>query len=67
MPIVNINLKSGRSLDKKRMLVEEVTKAICKSLDVSPNKVHIILSEMAPENYSLSGVLTIDQQDNNKS
>ena len=60
MPIVQIHLYSGRDDDKKRKLVKEVTKAICTSLDVLPEKVSIILSEMAPENFAKSGVLMKD-------
>ncbi len=62
MPIVQIHLNSGRNIDKKRKLVDEVTKAICNSLDVAPEKVRIILSEMALENFAEAGVLAKDLQ-----
>lgn len=62
MPIVQIYLNSGRNIDKKRKLVDEVTKAICNSLDVAPEKVRIILSEMALENFAEAGVLAKDLQ-----
>ncbi len=61
MPIVQIHLIEGRSDDKKRKLVDAVTKAICESVDVKPEKVRIILSEMAPNHYSVAGKLVLDQ------
>lgn len=61
MPIVQIHLHIGRNDDMKRKLVTEVTEAICSSLDLPPEKVSIILSELAPENFAKAGVLTKDQ------
>jgi 4-oxalocrotonate tautomerase len=61
MPIVQIYLMEGRSDDKKRALVAEVTKAICKTVDVKPENVRIILSEMAPNHYGFEGKLVIDK------
>lgn len=60
MPIVQINLMEGRSDEKKRKLVAEVTRAVCESVDVPPEKVRIILSEMAENHYSVGGVLVQD-------
>jgi 4-oxalocrotonate tautomerase len=36
MPIVNIYMYEGRSVDQKRKLAAEVTDAICRALDVGP-------------------------------
>ncbi len=52
----------GRSDDKKRMLVKKVTEAISDSIDVAPEKVKIILSEMMPNDYAISGKLIMDQE-----
>ncbi|MBN8531061.1 MAG: 2-hydroxymuconate tautomerase family protein [Alphaproteobacteria bacterium] len=60
MPIVQIHLLSGRSEKKKRKLVAAVTEAIVSTVDVPPEKVRIILSDMKPENYAVAGVLTLD-------
>lgn len=62
MPIVQIHLMNGRDENKKRELVIEVTQAICKTLEVPPEKVQIILSEMLPENYALAGELKVDKK-----
>lgn len=63
MPIIQIHLMEGRDKAKKEKLVNKVTQAVCESLDVAPKNVRIILSEMSPENYAISGVLVQDQED----
>ncbi len=60
MPIVQIHLLEGRDEEKKRRLVKEVTQAVCNALDAPPEKVRIILSEMADHHYAVGGVLVKD-------
>lgn len=60
MPIVNIHILEGRTVEQKRKLVDSVTKSICESLDVPPEKVRIIISNMDNDNYSIAGKLMID-------
>lgn len=62
MPIVQIHLLEGRDNEKKRKLVAEVTKAICNTLETSPEKVRIILSEMAENHYAVGGELVVDSK-----
>lgn len=64
MPIVQIHMLSGRDDNKKAKLVDKVTKAICESLDVTPDHVRIILSEMEHNHYSIAGVLIKDKPKN---
>ena len=61
MPIIQIHLMKGRDDTKKRKLVAAVTDAVCSSLEVDPKNVRIILSEMAPNDYSIAGELVMDQ------
>lgn len=61
MPIVKIHFMEGRDVAKKRVLAKKVTQAICESLDVPPEKVRIILSEMKNEDYAVGGVLRLDE------
>ena len=62
MPIVNIQLIEGRSVEKKRELVKKVTEAICESVDVTPDHVRIILNDMAKEDYAVAGQLIVDKK-----
>lgn len=62
MPIVNIHILEGRNVEQKRKLVDNVTKAICDSLSVPPEKVRIIISNMQNDDYSIAGKLMIDSK-----
>ena len=62
MPIIQVHLLQGRSGEQKKKLVGEMTTAVCSSLGVAPEQVRIILSEMSPEDYSVSGVLFSDKK-----
>ena len=61
MPIINIDMIAGRTLDQKRELVKSVTKAVCESIGTTPERVKIKLNDMEPENYAISGELIVDQ------
>jgi 4-oxalocrotonate tautomerase len=61
MPIVQIHILEGRTAAQKRKLVDSMTKAICESLTVPPEKVRIIISNMNNDNYAIAGKLIIDK------
>jgi 4-oxalocrotonate tautomerase len=61
MPIIQVNLMEGRTVDQKRKVVREITNAVVKSLDVPPDAVRIILQEMSKENYAIAGTLKFDE------
>jgi 4-oxalocrotonate tautomerase len=61
MPIVQVHLIEGRTVEQKRKLVAQMTKAVVDSLDVKAEDVRIILSDMTKQDYSVAGVLFIDK------
>jgi 4-oxalocrotonate tautomerase len=61
MPIIQVNMFEGRTVDQKRKLVANMTDAVVKSLDVKPEDVRIILQEMAKHDYAIAGLLSIDK------
>jgi 4-oxalocrotonate tautomerase len=61
MPLVQIELLEGRTVDQKRLLVEKVTQAIVESLGTPAEKVSIIIRDMAKENYATAGKLAGDK------
>ncbi|MBI2233843.1 MAG: 4-oxalocrotonate tautomerase [Micavibrio aeruginosavorus] len=61
MPIVQIHLIEGRTVEQKRALVRKVTDAVCESVNVTPEHVKIILSDMARHDYAIGGVLKMDE------
>ncbi len=60
MPIVQVELLEGRTLEQKRVLVEKVTQAIVDSIGVTAENVSIIIRDMSKENFSKSGKLACD-------
>ncbi|MCX5813154.1 MAG: 2-hydroxymuconate tautomerase family protein [Proteobacteria bacterium] len=61
MPIIQVNLIEGRTVEQKRKLVAGITDAVVKSLDVEPDTVKIILKDMAKHDYAIAGVLFVDK------
>ena len=56
MPIVHIHMIQGRTPEKKEALIKKVTDAIVDTLQVSKDRVHIILHEVPKENIGDSGI-----------
>lgn len=61
MPIVQIELFEGRSVEQKRLLAKKVTQAITESIGAPAESVSIIIRDMSKENYAKAGKLAIDQ------
>jgi 4-oxalocrotonate tautomerase len=61
MPIVNIKIARGRSLDQKRRLARAVTDAIATAIDIPSEKIWIEIDEFEPENFAVNGRLMADK------
>jgi len=61
MPIVQIHMLEGRDLAKKRELVKNITQVVIDTLGSKPEKVRVILSDMAHHDYAVGGVLYCDE------
>jgi 4-oxalocrotonate tautomerase len=62
MPIIQVNLFEGRTMEQKRTLVAEMTQAVVKSLGCKSEDVRIILNDMAKHDFAVAGVLVADRQ-----
>lgn len=60
MPIVQINMLEGRTLEQKRALVKKVTEALGETIGAPPHKVRIILNDMPHDMYAIAGQLHCD-------
>jgi 4-oxalocrotonate tautomerase len=60
MPIVQITMLAGRSLEQKQRVVKRVTEVLSQELEVPPEAVVITLIEVPRENYARGGVLKSD-------
>lgn len=61
MPMVQIEMFEGRTVEQKRMLVKKVTDAIVESINTAPENVKIVIREMKRENHAIAGKLSIDK------
>ena len=61
MPIVQIEMLEGRTLEQKKLLVEKVTQAIVESIGTAPENVSIIIRDMSKDNYARAGKLASEK------
>jgi 4-oxalocrotonate tautomerase len=55
MPIVRIDLLEGRTPERKADLIRRVTEAVVIALDVLPEQVRVLLSEIPPAHWAIAG------------
>ena len=55
MPIAIINIMEGRDDEKKALLIEKVTEAICDSIDAPIETVRVILNEVPKTQFGIAG------------
>lgn len=61
MPIIQVEMLKGRTLEQKRALAEKVTQAVVETANCPKEAVKVIIREMEFENYSQGGVLKCDE------
>lgn len=61
MPAIHIQLFEGRSVEKKRELVEAITKETVRILQCSPDAVDIIFTDVKKSDWATAGVLWSDK------
>jgi len=60
MPIVEVHMLAGRTVEQKREFAKRVTQLVCETLDSKPEKVRVILTDMPHDSYAIGGVLVSD-------
>lgn len=60
MPVIQIDLLKGKSVEQKRALVEKITTACVDALQCPQDAVTIVLRDMEPTDYSVGGTLFAD-------
>jgi 4-oxalocrotonate tautomerase len=63
MPVVTVELWEGRTVEQKRRLCRAITDAMIQHAGARPEALHVIIHEVAKENWALGGVLGIDRAD----
>jgi len=60
MPIIEVNLFEGRSVDQKRQLIAAMTDAVVESIAVPRENVRIILRELDKDDFGIGGKTATD-------
>ena len=60
MPVIQITISMGRSIEQKRELVNVLTEETARIMKTDKSKVRILIYEVSRENWSNAGVLGID-------
>lgn len=58
MPYVNVQILQGASRQQKAQLVAAITDALVGILDKRPEQVHVVLQEIAEQDWGFAGLLT---------
>jgi 4-oxalocrotonate tautomerase len=61
MPVINISMLKGRSLEQKRRLVKTFTEEMAKILEIKPEVISIIIEELDWDNWATAGELHSDK------
>ncbi len=63
MPVVTVQVWSGRTVDQKRKLVKAITDAMVEHMDARPDGIHVVIQDVPPDSWGRAGVLGIDRTD----
>lgn len=57
MPIIRIEMWTGRSLEQKRELVEVLTRETARITGCGPESVYVVIDEVSKQNWGAGGQL----------
>lgn len=63
MPVVTVQMWSGRTTEQKRRLVRAITDAMIEHADCKPEHLHVIIQDVPKDSWGRAGVLGSDQKD----
>ena len=55
MPIIQVNIAEGRTVEQKAAAMAAITDAVVRTLDVRPEQVRILIIEVSPKNFAIAG------------
>jgi len=61
MPIIQIQMLEGRSTELKKELMKEINEVVCRTLEVLPVQVKVLINEYPKENWSTGGVTKAEE------
>ena len=60
MPVIQITMNEGRTLEQKRELVKVLTKETARILNSKEENMRILIYEVSKENWGNAGTLGVD-------
>jgi 4-oxalocrotonate tautomerase len=62
MPVIQITISLGRSVEQKRELIKVLTKETARIMNTDEEKVRILIYEVSKENFANAGILGVDMK-----
>jgi 4-oxalocrotonate tautomerase len=62
MPVIQITISQGRSVEQKRELIEVLTKETARILKTQEEKIRILIYEVSKENWGNAGIIGLDMK-----
>lgn len=62
MPVIQITISQGRSIEQKRELIRVLTRETARIMNTEEEKVRILIYEVSKENWGNAGVLGLDMK-----
>lgn len=56
MPVVHVQMLAGRTPQQKRRLIEELTRVMHEVAGAPPDRVHVLVDEVDPDNWGRGGI-----------
>lgn len=60
MPMIRVEMFRGRTVDQKRALAKALTEAFVQTCGGTPQSIHIVVEDIAKENWAIGGGLCSD-------
>jgi 4-oxalocrotonate tautomerase len=62
MPVIQITISQGRSVEQKRELVQVLTRETARIMKTKEENVRILIYEVSKENWANAGTLALDMK-----
>ena len=63
MPVVQVHMWPGRTVEQKRRLCKAITNAMVEHAGVKPDGLHVIINEVPRDCWARAGVMGVDRTD----
>jgi 4-oxalocrotonate tautomerase len=62
MPVIQVTMSQGRTVEQKRELVQVLTKETARILKTKEENIRILIYEVSKENWGNAGILGVDMK-----